>query len=125
MKLFAVFFVATIFSSTFRIEANAAQRTARVGLLIPESGPNESQTVKGLKDRLKELGYVEGEGLTLELKDMKGDRSALKPSESGAANPRDPSDTVALSAFIVLVMVVFLSAFSSCVAAIHPHGLQG
>ena len=78
MKLFAVLFVATIVSSMLRIEADAAQRIARVGLLIPESGPNESQTVKGLKDRLKELGYVEGEGLTLELKDMKGDRSALK-----------------------------------------------
>ena len=78
MKLFAVLCVTTILSSMLRIEADAAQRIARVGLLIPESGPNESQTVKGLKDRLKELGYVEGEGLTLELKDMKGDRSALK-----------------------------------------------
>ena len=56
----------------------AAQRVARIGLLIPESGPAEMQTLKGLKDRLKELGYVEGDNLILEIKEMKGDRSGLK-----------------------------------------------
>ncbi|HEY7165141.1 MAG TPA: ABC transporter substrate-binding protein [Candidatus Binatia bacterium] len=58
--------------------ANAAQRIARIGLLVPENGPAELQTLKGLKDRLKELGYVEGDNLVLELKEMRGDRSGLK-----------------------------------------------
>jgi len=60
------------------LHAEAAQRIFRLGLLIPESGPGESQTIKGLKDRLKELGYTEGENLVVELRDLKGDRSALR-----------------------------------------------
>src|ERR1044071_4110240 len=60
------------------VGTNAAQRTARIGLLIPESGPAETLTLKGLKERLKELGYAEGDNLLFEVKEMKGDRSGLK-----------------------------------------------
>jgi putative tryptophan/tyrosine transport system substrate-binding protein len=68
-----VFALVTISASV----GHAAQRASRLGLLIPESGPAEGQTLKGLKDRLKELGYTEGDNLVIELRDMKGDRSGL------------------------------------------------
>ncbi len=51
-----------------------------VGILIPESGFGETQTIKGLKDGLRERGYIEGENLSVELRDAKGDRSALQPA---------------------------------------------
>ena len=51
-----------------------------VGFLIPESGFGETQTIKGLKDGLRERGYIEGENLSVELRDAKGDRSALQPA---------------------------------------------
>jgi putative ABC transport system substrate-binding protein len=53
---------------------------AVVGILIPELGPGESQTVKGLRDGLRERGYIEGENLFVELRDAKGDRGALQPA---------------------------------------------
>ena len=55
-------------------------RVFRIGILIPESAPGESQTVKGLRDGLKDLGYIEGANLVVELLDAKGDRNALKPA---------------------------------------------
>ena len=60
--------------------AAAPPRVFRLGVLIPESGPGESQTIKGLRERLKELGYIEGENLIVELRDAKGDRGALQPA---------------------------------------------
>lgn len=60
--------------------AEPAPRKPRIALLIAEVGPAESQTVKGLRDGLKELGYREGENILIETKDLKGDRAALKPA---------------------------------------------
>src|SRR6266550_5063247 len=61
------------------IHAREAPRLSRVGILIPESGRPEAQSVKGLRDGLKELGYKERENILLEMRDAKGDRAALKP----------------------------------------------
>ncbi len=58
--------------------AQQVPRTFRIGILIPESGREESQTIKGLRDGLKELGYKEGENIQVEMRDVKGDRDALK-----------------------------------------------
>ena len=59
-------------------QAQEQTRIARVGVLIPESLPAESQTVKGLREGLKELGYQEGKNIQVEIRDAKGDRGALK-----------------------------------------------
>jgi putative ABC transport system substrate-binding protein len=59
-------------------EAQDSRRIARLGVLISESGRNETQSIKGLRDGLKGLGYKEGQNILLELRDAKGDRSALK-----------------------------------------------
>jgi putative tryptophan/tyrosine transport system substrate-binding protein len=55
-----------------------ATRTIPIGILLPESGRSETQSVKGLRDGLKELGYNEEENIRLETRDAKGDRGALK-----------------------------------------------
>jgi len=60
------------------INAGEAPRLPRIGILIPESGRSESQTVKGLRDGLKELGYKERENILVEIRDAKGDRGVLK-----------------------------------------------
>jgi putative tryptophan/tyrosine transport system substrate-binding protein len=60
-------------------EAQRPSRIPRIGILIPESGRPEAQSVKGLRDGLKELGYKERENILLEMRDAKGDRAALKP----------------------------------------------
>ena len=84
-KIFIMFFAATTLYCAIpsRLYAAAVSRISRIGILIPESAPGESQTIKGLKDGLKDLGYIEGNNLVVELRDAKGDRSALK---TGAAD---------------------------------------
>ena len=61
------------------ISAGEASRLPRIGILIPESGRSETQSIKGLRDGLKELGYKERENILVEIRDAKGDRAALKP----------------------------------------------
>ena len=61
------------------IRGGAAPRQFRIGILIPESGRPETQSVKGLRDGLKELGYKERHDIHIEMRDAKGDRAALKP----------------------------------------------
>jgi len=58
--------------------AGEAPRLPRIGILIPESGRSESQSIKGLRDGLKELGYKERENILVEIRDAKGDRGNLK-----------------------------------------------
>ena len=70
------------------IHAREAPRLPRVGILIPESGRPEAQSVKGLRDGLKELGYKERENILLEMRDGKGDRAALKPMANELANKK-------------------------------------
>jgi putative ABC transport system substrate-binding protein len=58
--------------------AQDSRQLVHLGVLISESGRNETQSIKGLRDGLKALGYKERENILLELRDAKGDRSALK-----------------------------------------------
>ena len=59
-------------------EAQQPARTPRIGILMPETGLHETQTVKGLRDGLKESGYKEGENIIVEVEDVKGVRSQLQ-----------------------------------------------
>lgn len=70
------------------VQAGQAPRVFRIGLLIPEAGLAESQTLKGLKDELQELGYIEGQNLVIELRNVKGDRSALRTAASDLVNKK-------------------------------------
>jgi putative ABC transport system substrate-binding protein len=59
-------------------EAQQPVRIHRIGILIPEAGLHESQTVKGFRDGLKQVGYKEGENIIVEVEDVKGARSQLQ-----------------------------------------------
>jgi len=59
--------------------ADAQPRIPRVGILIPELGRSQSQSVKGFIAGLNQLGYQEGKSLFLETRNAKGDRGALEP----------------------------------------------
>lgn len=59
-------------------KAGETKPLPRIGILIPESGRAETQSVKGLRDTLKQLGYKERQNILVEMRDAKGDRGALK-----------------------------------------------
>lgn len=68
-----------------------AQQTSpipRIGILIAGGLQSDSQTVKGLRDGLKEIGYKEGENIQIEMRDVKGDRRALKPVAGELVNQK-------------------------------------
>ena len=63
--------------------ASAAAKEAsklRIGVLIAQSGPSETQTIRGIRDGLKELGYKERNNIVIEVKDLKGERAADRKS---------------------------------------------
>jgi putative tryptophan/tyrosine transport system substrate-binding protein len=62
------------------IAAQAQPRIPRLGILIPDMGRSQSQAIKGLRDELKQLGHQERKTIFLEIRNAKGDRSALQPA---------------------------------------------
>jgi len=90
IKILAVVFLAVSLYSLHAsvIKAGEAPRVVRIGILIPESGSAESQTIKGLKEGLRDLGYIEGQNLVVELRDVKGDRSALRAAATDLVNKK-------------------------------------
>jgi putative ABC transport system substrate-binding protein len=61
--------------------AAAAEKTPRpwqIAVLIGQSGPSEDQTIKGFREELKKLGYIERKNVLIEINDLKGDQAALK-----------------------------------------------
>ncbi|MGH7775064.1 MAG: ABC transporter substrate-binding protein [Candidatus Binatia bacterium] len=59
-------------------EAEEASQIPRVGVLVPELQRLESQVVNGLRDGVKELGYHERKSILIEVRNAKGDRTALE-----------------------------------------------
>src|SRR5215467_13936153 len=86
--LFILFLLASLGGTHSPNLYGAVPRVFRLGILIPESGYGESQTIKGLKDGLREQGYIDGENLLVELRDAKGDRSALQPAAAELINKK-------------------------------------
>jgi putative ABC transport system substrate-binding protein len=76
-------FIGAIAGGLFRAVAANAQpaKIYRVGIVLP-GGPF-NQVVEGLRDGLKELGFVEGTQYLLHIRDEKGD---LKATEEAARN---------------------------------------
>ena len=73
-QLFALFFFLSAAAQA------QAQSKTRIGVLLPELGRAQSQSLKGLHEELKRLGYVERKNLIVETRNAKGDRSALRPA---------------------------------------------
>lgn len=82
MKRIAISLSALILFPIVLTGAKAVQspRIPRIGILIPESGQSESQSVKGLRDGLKALGYKERKNILIEIRNAKGYPGALKPA---------------------------------------------
>src|SRR5688500_15341593 len=83
-----LFSIGIFLFSLSRSEAQQPARIPRIGILIPEAGLHESQTVKGLRDGLKEAGYKEGENIIVEVEDVKGARSQLQGALDELARKR-------------------------------------
>jgi len=62
------------------VGAQAQSRPARVGVLIPELDRPQSQSIKGLKEMLKQLGFEERKQIIFDIRDAKGDRAGLEPA---------------------------------------------
>ena len=62
------------------VAAAQAPTKARIGVLIPSLGRAQSQSLKGLNEELKRLGFIERKNLVVETRNTKGDRSALRPA---------------------------------------------
>src|SRR5437016_14564127 len=90
-KIFIMFFAAATSYCAIPsgLYAEAASPISQIGILIPESAPGESQTIKGLKDGLNNLGYIEGNNLVVELRDANGDRSWLKTGPAALVSQQD------------------------------------
>ncbi|MGZ8465486.1 MAG: ABC transporter substrate-binding protein [Candidatus Binatia bacterium] len=72
-----------LFALLFLLSAAAqaqSQSKNRIGVLLPELGRAQSQSVKGLHEELTRLGYIEHKNLTVETRNAKGDRGALRPA---------------------------------------------
>jgi putative ABC transport system substrate-binding protein len=72
-----------LFALLFLLSAAAdaqAQTQSRIGVLLPELGRAQSQSLKGLHEELKRLGYTERKNLISETRNAKGDRGALRPA---------------------------------------------
>lgn len=75
-RSFIVYLLAVLgLASAHCVEAQQG-KTYRIGVLR-EGGP-DSVAVEGLKDGLKELGFIEGKHYVLDVRDLKGDSSAIK-----------------------------------------------
>lgn len=68
--------------------AQAQPRIPRVGFLVPEMGRSESESIKGIRAGLKQIGYMEGKTIFLETQNAKGDRAALAPAVTELVNQK-------------------------------------
>jgi putative ABC transport system substrate-binding protein len=75
-RLFALFF--SLICAAF----DAHAQISRIGVLVPEMGRAQSQAQKGLVQELKQLGYRERKDIGFEIRNAKGNRSALQPAAS-------------------------------------------
>jgi hypothetical protein len=80
-----LFSITVLLFGSPRLEAQPT-RVARIGILIPEAGVDESQTVKGFRDGLKEAAYKEGENIIVEVEDVKATECSSTSSFSWAAD---------------------------------------
>ncbi len=60
------------------VSAQAQTRASHIGVLLQEMGRAQSQALKGVGAELKQLGYKERKTLFFEIRNAKGDRSALQ-----------------------------------------------
>jgi putative ABC transport system substrate-binding protein len=72
----------------FAAAAGAQPRPPRVGVLVPELGRSQSQSIKGFREGLEQLGFVEGKSIFIDTRDGKGDRGNLPPAAAALVAQR-------------------------------------
>ena len=67
---------AMLFALSFSVEAQQPKKTPRIGLLISASTAETAPYIEAFRQRLRELGYIEGKNVVLEIRggDAKYDR---------------------------------------------------
>jgi len=77
IKLIAIFLSALILVPPSFIQAQQAAKIPRIGILIPASASSYSARLEALRQRLRELGYVEGKNIVIEYRSTDGKRERL------------------------------------------------
>ena len=72
VKLLAIFLSALILVPPSFIQAQQPARILRIGILIAASASSYSARVEAFRQRLRELGYVEGKNITIEYRYAEG-----------------------------------------------------
>jgi len=77
-KKFAVFVLATLMSASVHLaEAQQSAKVPRIGFLHQGHGGKATTRIQGFRQGLRELGYVEGQNITVEYRFGKGRRDRL------------------------------------------------
>ncbi len=90
IKTIVVSFFAMLVLATVHLAQAQQAKVYRVGVVI--SGGPYNAAVDGLRDGLKELGFMEGKHYVLEIRDLKGDRTAEE--DAGRSLERDKVDLI-------------------------------
>src|ERR1043166_8058375 len=75
--LLSILVVALQFAAGVKAQAQQPARILRIGILIPSSASFFSARVEAFRQRLRELGYVEGKNIVIEYRYAEGKREQL------------------------------------------------
>jgi len=70
-------FVASLFALSVRAEAQQAKKIPLVGILTPDPVAARVQLFDAFKKGLREVGYVEGQNIRIEVRSAEGKRDRL------------------------------------------------
>ena len=76
-KIIVLTLCAMLFALCVSTEAQQPARIPRIGLLIPASASSFSARVEAFRQRLRELGYVEGKNIVIEYRYAEGKRERV------------------------------------------------
>ena len=121
-RLFRLFLIIAFLSAGPVAEAQQPARSPRIGILLPPSASFNSARVEAFRQRLRELGYVEGKNIFFEyryaegklerLPDLAAELVRLKVDVIVAAGPAGPAAKKA-TATIPIVFATFANPVGS------------
>jgi putative ABC transport system substrate-binding protein len=76
-RVFGLAVAALLFAVCFPAEAQQANKTPRVGFLIASSATEQQLRLEAFRQALRELGYVEGKNITMEVRSGEGKADLL------------------------------------------------
>jgi putative ABC transport system substrate-binding protein len=77
-KKFLIWLLATVFLTTaLPAQAQQAKKTPRIGVMIPGSRPTYAMRIEAFQNGLRELGYTEGQNISMEWRFAEGKSDRL------------------------------------------------